>query len=168
MASDNFLKWVKERKIQFQNCNFFLKVDRHSWHLQYLTANVNAGNPYWRGRLNTVALLVSASLDQLLLMSQTYLHFYKTSCRNEEANPTEPSPSVSISLVNVTKKRSITVKPWVKNFALASIFSLVWYLCGSQHRENTQRLTDLIFLATPIMHPALFVNFWHSSPQNKY
>jgi len=31
-----------------------------------------AGNPYWRGRLSTLDLLVQTSLDQVLLILQTF------------------------------------------------------------------------------------------------
>jgi hypothetical protein len=44
---------------------------------------------------DTVDLLVLTSLDQFVFKNIIFL-FYKTSYLNEEANGTEPSPSVSI------------------------------------------------------------------------
>jgi hypothetical protein len=58
--------------------------------------SVSAGNPYLRGRLNTVDLLVLTCLDQLILIIQILFTFYKTSYLDEEANGTEPSRSVSV------------------------------------------------------------------------
>jgi hypothetical protein len=46
-----------------------------------------AGNPYLRGRISTVDLLVLISFDQLIFIS-SYL--------NEEVNCTDPFPSVSV------------------------------------------------------------------------
>ncbi len=43
-----------------------------------------------------IDLLILASLDQLLVILQTYLLFNKTSYPNEEVNGTEPSPSVRV------------------------------------------------------------------------
>ncbi len=51
-----------------------------------------AGTSCWRGRLNTVDLLVLTSLEHLLLIVKILLSFYKTSYHNEEVNCTEPSP----------------------------------------------------------------------------
>ncbi len=48
--------------------------------------------------LRTVDLIVLTSLDQLLLIMQTKLTFYKTSYLNE-VNRTEPYPSASVSQV---------------------------------------------------------------------
>ncbi len=56
-------------------------------------ATPKAGNPYWKGRLSTIDLLVLTSLDQLFLYSQCYLHLLQN---NDEVNCTEPSPSVSV------------------------------------------------------------------------
>ncbi len=48
--------------------------------LQSVPANERPGNPYLRGRLSTLDLLVLNSLDQLLLILQTLLYFFdKTS-----------------------------------------------------------------------------------------
>ncbi len=49
-------------------------------------------NPYWRGRLSTIDLLVLISLDQLLFNRSSYL--------NEEVNCIKPSPSVSVPCIN--------------------------------------------------------------------
>jgi len=48
------------------------------------------GNPYWRGRISTVDLLVPTSLDQLILSLKTSFTACKTSDR------TSPSSSVSL------------------------------------------------------------------------
>jgi hypothetical protein len=60
---------------------------RHLW-----PSKAGARNTNWRGRLSTVDLLVLTSLDQLLLILQTFFLFYKTSYLIEEVNHTEPSP----------------------------------------------------------------------------
>jgi len=52
-----------------------------------------------KGRLNTVDLGVLTSLDQPLLIQQTFLLNYKVSYLKEEVNCTEPSPSVSVPWV---------------------------------------------------------------------
>jgi hypothetical protein len=36
---------------------------------------VEAGNPYWRGMISTIGLLVKTSLDQFLLIMQTLFTF---------------------------------------------------------------------------------------------
>jgi hypothetical protein len=51
-------------------------------------AIAEAGNPYWRGRLSTVDLLVLTSLAKLLLKKQTFFAFYKTTHPNGEVNCT--------------------------------------------------------------------------------
>ncbi len=51
-------------------------------------------------RLSTVDLLALTGLDQLLLLLQTQLTFYKTSYLNEEVNRAVPSPSASASWSN--------------------------------------------------------------------
>jgi hypothetical protein len=61
----------------------------------YSLVMLEAGIPYWRGRLSTVDLLELTGSDQLLLIVQT-LFFCKTSYVNEEANCSGPSPSVSV------------------------------------------------------------------------
>jgi hypothetical protein len=48
-------------------------------------------NPYRRGRLSTVDLLVPTSLDHMLLILRTLFTFYKTSYLNEEVKCTEHS-----------------------------------------------------------------------------
>ena len=50
------------------------------------------GNPYWRGRLSTVDLLVLTSLDQLPSIWKFYLPFLQ----RKEVNCTEPLSSVSV------------------------------------------------------------------------
>jgi hypothetical protein len=52
-----------------------------------------------KGRLSTVDLLVLTSFDQLLFILKILFNlFSKISYLNEEANSTEPSPSVRIPL----------------------------------------------------------------------
>ncbi len=50
------------------------------------------GNPYWRRRISTVALLVLTSSDQLFFRNYIFLTTYL----NEKVNRTEPSPSVRV------------------------------------------------------------------------
>jgi hypothetical protein len=52
---------------------------------------VQARNPYQRGRLDTVGLLVLTSLDDLLLKFETLHILKKTRYINEEVNRTELS-----------------------------------------------------------------------------
>jgi hypothetical protein len=58
------------------------------------TAMVESGNPYWRGRISTVDLLVPSSSDQLLFILKLL---------NEEVNCTETSPSVRVPWLNEGK-----------------------------------------------------------------
>ncbi len=61
-----------------------------------LVLKYGPGNPYGRGRLSTVDLLLLTGLDRLLfLVKMVYLH-YKTSYFNEEVTCTEPSSLVSV------------------------------------------------------------------------
>jgi hypothetical protein len=56
-----------------------------------------AGNPYWRGGLSTVDLLVLTSSEKLLFILNLYFFlFYETSYLNKEVNRTEPCPSVRV------------------------------------------------------------------------
>ncbi len=66
-----------------------------SYRLKFLGL-VKIGSPYWKGRLSTVDLLVLTSLDQLLLIVNHYLLFYKTSYLNGEVNCTLPSTKCSV------------------------------------------------------------------------
>ncbi len=67
----------------------------------YLDYLHQSGNPYLRGRLSTVDLLVLTNLVQLLWVQQTLFTFFcKTSYLNEEVNRTEPSPSVSVICIS--------------------------------------------------------------------
>jgi hypothetical protein len=53
-----------------------------------------------KGDISTVDLIVLTHLDKLLLLLQTFfLLLYKTSYLYEEANRTEPSPSVRVTLL---------------------------------------------------------------------
>jgi hypothetical protein len=56
-------------------------------------------NPYWRGRLCTVELLV-LTISDLLLFILKYLD-YKTNYLNEEVYCTEPFPSVNVPCFDV-------------------------------------------------------------------
>jgi hypothetical protein len=51
-------------------------------------------NPYWRGSLNTVDLLVLTNINKLPYLLEHFLSFYKTSYLNEEVICIELSPSV--------------------------------------------------------------------------
>ncbi len=54
------------------------------------------GNHYWKGRISTFDLLVRCNSYQLLLML-IFKFFFSQKCYfNEEANCTEPSPSVRL------------------------------------------------------------------------
>jgi hypothetical protein len=69
---------------------------------------VEEGKPYWRGRLNTVDLLLLTSLDQLLLiLIILFAFFIKTTYLNKEVNRTEPSPSVSVPCWKCLKVKDI-------------------------------------------------------------
>jgi hypothetical protein len=52
---------------------------------QWGVRHQNTGNPYRRGTLSTVDLLVLSGLDQLILIIETLL-FYKTSYFKKEVN----------------------------------------------------------------------------------
>jgi hypothetical protein len=68
-----------------------------------------AGNPYWRGRLGTVHLIVLTSLDNLIYILKILFTFAKkTSYLNEEVNCTDPSLAVSIPCLKV----SLRVRFW--------------------------------------------------------
>ncbi len=58
--------------------------------------SVVPANPYRRGRLSTVDLLVLNSLDKLIFISEILITCYEMSCLNEEVNCTELSPSVCV------------------------------------------------------------------------
>jgi hypothetical protein len=63
------------------------------WHDAYL-----AINPDQRGRISTVDLILLTSPYQLLLiLKNIFFIFYKPRYLNEEANNSEPSPSVRVS-----------------------------------------------------------------------
>jgi len=55
-----------------------------------------AGNPYWRGRISTIELLILTSSNQLLFVLKLCIYnlFYETSYLNKEVNCTEPFPLV--------------------------------------------------------------------------
>ncbi len=58
------------------------------------------GNPYSKGRLSTVDLLLLASLDHLLLIFQTLFTFYNTSYLNMGVNSTESFLLVSVPWID--------------------------------------------------------------------
>jgi hypothetical protein len=63
-------------------------------------------NPYWKGRIGTVDLLILTCSDQLLHLLKIHsFFFYKTSYINEEVNCTQPSPSVRVSAASVTREK---------------------------------------------------------------
>jgi hypothetical protein len=69
------------------------------------------GNPYWRGRLSKVDILL---LDKLLFVSNIVFTFHKTSCLNKEVNCTEPSPSIRLICSNcypVISRKCISPSP---------------------------------------------------------
>ncbi len=47
------------------------------WYTRYLFKVIQSGNPYCRGRLNTVDLLVLTCLDQLLSIIKTFIYFFQ-------------------------------------------------------------------------------------------
>ncbi len=53
------------------------------------------GNTYRKGRFCTIDLLQLTTLDQMLLMFQILITFYKTSYLDEEVNCIEPFLSLS-------------------------------------------------------------------------
>jgi len=62
-------------------------IPRHAW-LCYYTPHTHmltqaSGKPYWRGRISTDGLLVLFSSDQLLIIQEKNIFFYKT---NVEGN----------------------------------------------------------------------------------
>jgi hypothetical protein len=72
--------------LQQKNKNYFALNAEHKLYFSITKAE----NPYWRGRLSTVDLLIRISLLSTLFI------FYKTSYLNEEVNRIKPSPSVRI------------------------------------------------------------------------
>ncbi len=68
--------------IRSKRLNLYLSIalsglNKHTSLLHlYIKNIVWTGNPYWRGRLSTVDLLVLTSLDQLLLIQQKILCFF--------------------------------------------------------------------------------------------
>jgi len=119
------------------------------YQLWWLWENLNAwpGNPYGRGRLSTVDLLVLTSLDKLLFILKYYFPFYKTSYLNEEVNCTEPSPSVSVPLLSSFWLHDTIWHPtltiWCKTIPTSStIFSPN----RQNHYRDHIRLYDLYFM----------------------
>jgi hypothetical protein len=53
-------------------------------------AKLSAGNPYWRGRLNTVDFLVRISLDWLLLKLQTFFITKQATLMRRSSVPSLP------------------------------------------------------------------------------
>jgi hypothetical protein len=62
-----------------------------------------------KAQYSTIHLLVTTSLNQLHLLMQAILIFYKTSFLNEEVHRTEPIPFVSVpwSVTSLKGARSI-------------------------------------------------------------
>jgi hypothetical protein len=54
-------------------------------------------NPFLRGRISTVDLLVVTCSDQLLLILENIFIFHKTSYLNGEVNRTDPFPPVQLT-----------------------------------------------------------------------
>ncbi len=68
-----------------------------------------AGNPYWKGMISTVDLLVLTGLDLLLLFKQTLFSFdlHKATKWGGKLYCTGPSPSVSVPWYRYSKLRYI-------------------------------------------------------------
>jgi hypothetical protein len=63
---------------------------------------LEAGNPYRRGRLKAIDLLLLTNPDQLLLTLEIFLFiFNKTSYLDEEVHCTESPPSVRVPCFEV-------------------------------------------------------------------
>jgi hypothetical protein len=91
---ENVVWWIPAliSRIETKNSISFIQLFSPS-----MFQSLQPGNPYWRGCLSTVDLLVLTSLDQLLVILQTTFTFFsKTRYLNKEVNRTEPSPSVSV------------------------------------------------------------------------
>ncbi len=69
--------------------------------VRYSLKNIRTRKP--NRMLSKIDLLVLTSLDQLLLILKTLLTFLQKSYLNEEANRTEPSPSISCSLIRLSR-----------------------------------------------------------------
>jgi len=77
------------------------------------------GNPFWRGRINTIDLLVLSMLCKLLFTRNFFL-CYKTSYLNMEVNCTEPFPLVRVPWQNLRKK--ILVRATFKKITWCHLF----------------------------------------------
>ncbi len=94
-------------------------------------ANVNetqfrsllSGNPYWRGRISTIDLLVLTSSDQLLFILKLYFLSYKTSYLNKEVNCIVPSLSVRVPWLLCLPSLMLNVL-----LLLTCVVSLSWML----------------------------------------
>jgi hypothetical protein len=76
---------------------FFLHSMKTSFPLKnLLLSSLKPGNPYSRGRLSTIDLLVQTNLDHLIVLMKILFTFFYKKYLNEEVNCTEPFPSVSI------------------------------------------------------------------------
>jgi len=95
------------------------------------------GNPYWRGRISTIDFLVLTSLDQLLLILNWFIIFYKTTYLTEEVNRAEPSTSVSVPCLHYK-----CVVAWA--LALASLINYA-------HSVTLQIVASLRYLRTSLM-----------------
>ncbi len=62
----------------------------------------HAGNPYWKGRISTVDLLVLTSSNQLLIILKKCLYFIQNNLSQyKEVNCTYSSPLENIPCINV-------------------------------------------------------------------
>jgi hypothetical protein len=111
---------------------------------------LHPGNPYWRGGLSTVDLLVLTSLDQL----KRLFTLYKTRFFNEELNHTEPSPSASVpgstSLLyvpSIPEGRNFDWRDTSFGFPGYPRHSLLWlHPLNPYWREGSAQLTSLYLL----------------------
>ncbi len=74
---------------QWTTCDHF---SRNILFLRHIGINVCPGNPYWRGILNTVELLVLTNADQYVFIFRMFLNSFMKQFLNEEINCTCPSP----------------------------------------------------------------------------
>ncbi len=69
----------------------------------FMRSTPASGNPYGRGRVSTVDLLVITASAEVLFMLKLYFSVLQTSYLNEEVNCVELSSSVSVSCLLESK-----------------------------------------------------------------
>jgi hypothetical protein len=105
-----------------------------------------AGNPYWKGRISTVNLLVLISSRLAAFNTNTCIFLnFKTSCLNQEVNCTESSPSVRIPCTCIQNLFYLIVVNGLKMLLPKEIFPIsIFYLQCSSFFLKKKRCLPLL------------------------